>query len=514
MGLPVLQRGEQWLVQSRDVTVRKIPFHAYLTNRRVILTSPYDPLMPDKDLNLDRIEGIEGSANDTGEPVLIIGAHTSCSGSRRLILTFSEHPGNPTRVGEREEWIRHLTHVLKNPAKPEVPGPVTRAPPKNEDPPARYDPGKLVFSPGLCDAGDLSSKKKEVHLEIRGVPQSDHVRSFPPGMPGPSPEMHRPPPPVSLSPDRFRQPPSPPQDIPRTVRPMASSDDGSFFCTTCGSRVPPGSRYCDRCGAKVIPPDPDLAGSSRDSLTPPVNRNSSPESVRTQNLQIIDNGSRNASREQITVPYHALPPRGAVTKRVDTGCTHPGASREPSLSGQFGKNSRTGVGHGKARTANRWMLPISQRSRSVHSLAVIVMIVCIAAGLFALVSPVGFARTMGTIIPVGITGNGAGSSAATLASMSGQDAVSPVFEDGIFLRIVYTGSWSGSYGMTDEMQTVKGNGEKILPVEIDGDSVSATIKKDDASSDKLIVELYQNGEKIATGHTTEPGSSVMIAGSI
>ncbi len=477
MGLPVLQHEEQWLVQSRDVTVREIPFHAYLTNRRVILQSPHDQRIRDKELALDRVEGLESLANNAGEPVLAIRAKTPSVESRRLFITFAGKPSGRLRTDERDAWHRHLFSILNPPKNRASGNPADRVPCTNEGGRVRYDPGKLVFSPGICDAGDTSSKKREVRLEIRGVPKSDQVCRFPSGLPGPSPEIHRPSPPEIRPTDRPRPPPSSPPGAPRTALPAASSVDGSFFCTTCGSRVRAGSRYCDHCGAKVIPPDPVLPVSSDDPPRFPENAYGQP------------NLTCDPDQHRMDEWQHHRPPGQPVNRAGGT---------------------------------------IFRRHRAARSVAVIVIIVCIIAGVFALVLPGRFAGAAGMIIPAG-NSSGAGdttiptmapdtraqgSSDAKPAATSVQSPGSSIPQEGIFLRIGYTGPWSGTFSITDGMQEIKGTGEMIFPVLTAGDSVTATIKKDDASSTTLIAEFYRNGETIATGDTTEPGGSVTITGPV
>ncbi|MDD1687854.1 hypothetical protein [Methanoregula sp.] len=519
------------MVQSRDVTVREIPFHAYLTNRRVILQSPHDQRIRDKELALDRVEGLESLANDAGEPVLAISAKTPSVESRRLFITFAGKPSGRLRTDERDAWHRYLFSILNVPATATSRTPVERAARNDEDRRVRYDPGKLVFSPGICDAGDPSPKKKEVRLEIRGVPKSDQGCHFPPGIPGPSPEILRQSPPVSRPPDRTRQLPSSHPGAPRTVRPMASSGDGSFFCTTCGGRVRAGSRYCDRCGAKVIPPDPVLPASPSDLPPSPANTSSLPGMAGDSYPQVKDTGLHLQTGERGRGGYGAVPPVRSETGTDDVDARRnlpsPEPMRKKSVFPAFRKSSSSESRDTASLPVPRERGRRSHRSRIAISLVAAIMVICVIVGVVALVSPGDFSRALSGIVPVGVSVNGTvtptpavagnavqGSPMVKSGETRVQNAVSSVSPVGISLKIQYSGPWSGSYDMVDSKQAVEGTGEKIFTVENVEDSVTANIKKEDTSSNNLVVELYRNGEMIATGHTTEPGGQVTVSGSI
>jgi len=456
MDLPALQQGEQWRVKSPGVYVKSVPYHAFLTDRRLILKSPNDPLMPDRDLALDRIEGVEPYLNGAGEPVLAIQARTGRGESRKLVLTFAGKPGNRSRVGEMEEWIRNI------PVVPSPPGTGPASSPRKSSPRAGYDPAKLVFSPGLHDPeyGGATFPKERANPAARENYRGDSAPRFP---------------------VRDREVPaaaagalSPPGSLP---------EDLPFFCTTCGNRGRPGSRFCDRCGAAVIPPDPAAI------LMP----------LRNRDFPV---------REE---PVFSPPPVRLFRPSPPPPCyrEESGPLRDPGTA--------AGIARGRKNPAHR---PWSRRATAIATLCLVAAVV---AGLAFLLMPeessgilFGAASLAGgnfSFFPA--AGNASVTPAADRAGITSiGNAVASLPSTGVYVKVTYTGSWSGSYGMQDAMQAVSDKGDKIFPVEDAADLVTAIIRKGDSTKGKLTVELYRDGKMIATGHTTDPGGEVVVSGPV
>lgn len=75
-----------------------------------------------------------------------------------------------------------------------------------------------------------------------------------------------------------------------------------------------------------------------------------------------------------------------------------------------------------------------------------------------------------------------------------------------YLLIDYSGSWMGSVGATDNMRDYSGNNSKkiefvnMAPEEV----ISASIQKQDANDELLVVKLVRNGVIIKEAQTTAP----------
>ena len=456
MDLPALQQGEQWRVKSPGVYVKSVPYHAFLTDRRLILKSPNDPLMPDRDLALDRIEGVEPYLNGAGEPVLAIQARTGRGESRKLVLTFAGKPGNRSRVGELEEWVHNLP-VFPVPRGLGTDAPLPKA--RQQVPPG---PDKLTFSPGLHDTGGsgTASRKGRANPAARENYRGDSAPRFP---------------------VRDREVPG---DAAGALSPPGSlPEDLPFFCTTCGNRGRPGSRFCDRCGAAVIPPDPAAI------LMP----------LRNRGFPV---------REE---PVFSPPPVRLFRPSPPPPCyrEESGPLRDPGTA--------AGIARGRKNPAHR---PWSRRATAIATLCLVAAVV---AGLAFLLMPeessgilFGAASLPGgnfSFFPA--AGNASVTPAADRAGITSiGNAVASLPSTGVYVKVTYTGSWSGSYGMQDAMQAVSDKGDKIFPVEDAADLVTAIIRKGDSTKGKLTVELYRDGKMIATGHTTDPGGEVVVSGPV
>lgn len=130
------------------------------------------------------------------------------------------------------------------------------------------------------------------------------------------------------------------------------SGSGILRCTACGRSVPPGSRYCDRCGVRILPQRSPLAGDQRYTA---------------------------CLGNTIQVPEPAGYPR--------TGCS-PTRKRIQTVK----------TGSGSWHHSGNLRTPPSRLHRFVYPALTGAMVACIGAGVFMLVSPVGFARFAGTIL--------------------------------------------------------------------------------------------------------------------
>jgi len=449
MDLPALQQGEQWRVKSPGVYVKSVSYNAFLTDRRLILKSPNDPLMPDRDLALDRIEGIEPFLNGAGEPVLAILARAGRGESRRLVLTFAGRPGNRSRVGELEEWVRNIpvAHVPWDAGS-------TLSQPRARQRTAP-DPGKLMFSSGIHDSGSSGTAPQKGRADpgAREGYRRDHAPRFPirdREVPG------------DAAGARYPQGPLP--------------EDPSFFCTKCGNSVRHGSRYCDWCGAVAISPDPTAIPAR------PV-------------------------REE---PVYPLPAARQYRPSPQPLSYHEesGSLRDPGPAAGYARGRKKAVRY--------------PRSRRTIAISFCLALVVIAGLAFLLLPAESTAFLSGAASLAGgnfsLSPEAGNDSVAHTTNSTGitsiVNAVSSLPATGVYLKVIYTGSWSGSYGTEDAMQAVSDKGEKIFPVEDATDSVTAIIRKGDSTKGKLTVELYRDGKLIATGHTTEPGGEVVVSGSV
>jgi hypothetical protein len=65
--------------------------------------------------------------------------------------------------------------------------------------------------------------------------------------------------------------------------------------------------------------------------------------------------------------------------------------------------------------------------------------------------------------------------------------------NGVWVRITYSGKYSGTYGTAGSQSSLEDTGDHFYPVSTINGPVVASIQKMDGSSNTLTVEVYKNG---------------------
>jgi hypothetical protein len=81
---------------------------------------------------------------------------------------------------------------------------------------------------------------------------------------------------------------------------------------------------------------------------------------------------------------------------------------------------------------------------------------------------------------------------------------------GVFVYVNYLGSFSGSYGTADNLQTVQNSGERLYTVDATNGTVSANFSKLDGSAHPIEVRIYENSTILKSGNSSSPGGKVNI----
>jgi hypothetical protein len=81
--------------------------------------------------------------------------------------------------------------------------------------------------------------------------------------------------------------------------------------------------------------------------------------------------------------------------------------------------------------------------------------------------------------------------------------------DGIWVRVVYTGSYNGKVGNPGSLQSVQGSGDQIYKIKNAG-LVQLQINKNDNSGNPLTVEIYRNGELMTHQVRSAPMGSIEL----
>jgi hypothetical protein len=85
---------------------------------------------------------------------------------------------------------------------------------------------------------------------------------------------------------------------------------------------------------------------------------------------------------------------------------------------------------------------------------------------------------------------------------------------GVFVRVNYLGSYSGTYGANDEIMTVTDSNDKVFEVvNATGRTVTATFRKTDSSAKPhdLTVEIWKDGKVLKTATDASPKAEVSVA---
>ncbi|MDD1685722.1 zinc-ribbon domain-containing protein [Methanoregula sp.] len=104
----ILQPGEQVLIGSLNVAVKKFSFHAYLTNQRIFLIDTQEKKLKvtAKDVARDTIVGSIVEFSENSDPVLVLSIKSGDDETKTMKLVFVQ--SGTDRASEIDEWIALL----------------------------------------------------------------------------------------------------------------------------------------------------------------------------------------------------------------------------------------------------------------------------------------------------------------------------------------------------------------------------------------------------------------------
>ncbi len=89
-------------------------------------------------------------------------------------------------------------------------------------------------------------------------------------------------------------------------------------------------------------------------------------------------------------------------------------------------------------------------------------------------------------------------------------ALSIVPQTGVWVRINYSGNFTGSVGTSGRMRDVTGSGNRLYQIPARDEVVEGTLQKMDNSGNILTVEVYNEGKLVTRSTTTTPGGEIDI----
>jgi hypothetical protein len=126
---PYLQPGEQVLIGSLNVTVKKFFFHAYMTDRRIFLIDTQEKKLKvtAKDIPRDAIAGSTIEFSESSDPVLVLSIKSPDDEIKTMKIVFVQ--SGMDRSSEIDEWMTllHEKDASKKEKKPKQERPVEPA---------------------------------------------------------------------------------------------------------------------------------------------------------------------------------------------------------------------------------------------------------------------------------------------------------------------------------------------------------------------------------------------------
>ena len=500
MVFPELGSDESVILQAHNIKVKSVVFEAVLTNKRLVLIDGKKGLIPPQEILIINIRTVDGGENAIRDPILTFSILSVGGTARQMILTFPR-VASGERKRERDDWLKALTAQISSIDNyPVIPEPTESDQLSSQN--------TVITSPSQSGSSVASSPKKKIEITrpIRNIVES-------------APAMPRP--------------------VETTTLPIGS------FCSRCGSRVPPESVFCNRCGTPVvsstdvpavpqaiISPPPVVAPSVVPQVqipTPPVFGLGGDRKERTLDEVIhsieplIEDSKPRSSEPAPLVPRHyPAPPPLVETPAVEPSAVAPLA--EPAALSPSGEPVPADA------TPSTSPPPIPQavpapapKKRKVVTIAALAIVILIVIGAIVI-----FSNSLGTTpvtpvitptitpIPTVITKTATPTPSPTpvvTQVVIQTPTSSPQFaipQNGVWVRITYSGKYSGTYGTPGSQSPVDDTGNHFYPVSTIDGPVVASIQKMDGSSNTLAIEVYKNGELSGSETTKLPRGTIDI----
>lgn len=495
MGFPELGSDESVIIQAHNIKVKSVVFEAILTNKRLILVDGKKGLIPHQEILITSIKTIDGGENAIRDPILTFSILSHGGNARQMILTFPRVASGERRR-ERDDWLKILTEYISSSENSPVIPDTTESdqlPLQNAEPQPQSTPGSSV----------VSFQKKKIEIT---PPRRDIIQSVP--------EMPRP--------------------VETTSLPIGS------FCSRCGNRVSPESVFCNRCGTPVvsspdqpaeappamISPTPVAAPSVVPQVqiqTPPVFGLGGDRKDRTLDEVIhsieplIEDSKPRSSEPAPLVPRHyPAPPPVVETPVVEPPVVVPLA--EPPAQSPSGEPVPADATPSTSPPPTPAVAPapLPKKGKLITIAALAIVILVVIGGIVIFSNSLGTTPVTPVItpaitpIPTVITTIPTQTPSPTpvvtqeivqTPTEQPQFAIPP---NGVWVRITYSGKYSGTYGTPGSQSMVEGTGDHFYPVSTINGPVVASIQKMDGSSNALTIEVYKNGVLSGSDTTKSP----------
>ena len=262
-----LEAGEQILIGSLNVMVKKFFFNAYLTNKRIFLIDTAEKKLKatSKDIPLDTISGSIVEYSENSDPVLVLTIRSSADEDIKTMKLVFAGDGMD-RSGEIAEWVELLTEQTELPVRQKKPHAKKAPAPAPEEfkeeageeeeegpiaPVRRPEPVRQEFRPAKRPVKD--HEKQPPVKRLISVYQPEPMEEMPEErIPAPrpvkAPEPQEPGRKVSLQQPSYREIP---QDREQAAKPVRKVEVQSAMKGALEGAVPPAKQPADKIKAQT-----------------------------------------------------------------------------------------------------------------------------------------------------------------------------------------------------------------------------------------------------------------------
>jgi hypothetical protein len=504
MGYPEPDRDESIILEAKNVKFKSISFDARLTSRRIILIDSKKNIIPPQEILLATIWKVEAGENAIRDHLLTLTIVNNAGEKDQIVLTFPRLAG-AERKRECNDWAKKLHSLIQ---------PIPSEPQHTGRAESEHVPEEKVKTTVQRETAGRHPVKKKI-------------------------EVARP-----LS--KIVEPSIPPKVVPVET----SSLPSGIFCSRCGNRVPQESTFCNHCGTPIrqsiepgpakhteVPqvqiPVPPQAGSASDHLDRPIEQiihsieplieDSVPRTqptplVKRRVPQIVSEPDLSESPPETVPPEPAVVPEPAVQSEskaealpvVEWPVLQP--SDSPLATVQEPVPEMPDSPPPAPPSA-----PVSKLPSNLAIAVLVIVVLAFIAGLIIAANiPAGQMVTGVNVTPVETT---AVSTTATpgvtqvqtrMTTASAGPTPIPVPSTGVWVRVIYPGTYTGMVGTPGNPKEVTDSGVHVYSITTTDGIVDVSLQKNDGTADRLLVEVFKNGVMVKNSSTTTPKGIVEI----
>jgi hypothetical protein len=511
MGYPEPDRDESIILEAKNVKYKSISFDARLTSRRIILIDSKKNIIPPQEIFLAAIWKVEAGENAIRDHLLTLTVVNNAGEKDQIVLTFPRLSG-AERKRECNDWAKKMQGLIQ-PSAVEADhadhGPESK-PPEEPEAPARFAGDTAVRHP--------AKKKIETARPLNRIIE-----------PGPVPVV-----PVETS------------SLPSGV-----------FCSRCGNRIPSGSTFCNHCGTQVknlpepaalqkemvprvqipvppetqipVPPHAGLAAEDQERPIEQIIHSIEPlieDSVpRTQPTPLV----KRRAPQIISEPVPSEPPAEPVPVDSPPVPVLPETPAEPSPPVIWPVLHTTDSPLAPVMEPVPELpespppvpppAPVSKLPGNLAMAVIVIILLAFIAGLIIAanyspeqrISGANVTPEMTTLVTSPPT-----PSPATVETMVMTITTNPVPTQvqvpltDVWVRVIYPGTFTGLIGTPGDQTEVTDSGDRLYRIRTINGTVTASVRKNDGSADRIVVEVYKDGVVVRNSSTVTPRGIVEI----